>query len=117
MHGHLAEYAAVLGRDSGLVVTAGELVLTVELHDLVHGEEADHDRDEVDPTHQIRHVEGETRCAGDQVEAHGSQQQADHQRQKALDRRTLGNEHRAAQAEDRQPEVFVRAEVEGEFGQ
>ena len=80
-------------------------------------EHADHRRNEADAAHQLDAAEGEARVARGDVDADGRDEQADQQRDDALDDRPGRDDHGAGQPEAGEPEIFERRELDRELGE
>ena len=85
--------------------------------DLADREHPDHHRDQADAGHQLDAAEGEARVAGRGVDADRGKAQADQDRDEPLQGLAGGDEDRAREAEQAQPEILERAEAQGELGQ
>ena len=79
---------------------------------LAQPEQADRDRQEVDPVHHLGNAEREARLAGDDVEADHRQHQAEQHADVALDRALAGEQGHRGQADEHQGEGLGRAERE-----
>ena len=80
-------------------------------------EHADHHRNHADAAEKLDAAEGEARDRRRIIESDACHQKSQHQRDKALQRPVGGDEYRAGQAKQHQPEILERAELQRELGQ
>ena len=85
--------------------------------DFGDAEDADRDRDEVQPIGIFADAEGEARRAGIDVGADEAEQQAERHHGQRLDDRAVRKRDRGDEADDHQREIFGRAELQRDAGQ
>ncbi len=85
-------------------------------HDLRYGEDADQGRDGLDAAQKIGEPEGEARCTGRVFDANATDEQADQHARDRLHRRGARHHGRAHQAEEREPEILERRELQRHLG-
>jgi hypothetical protein len=85
--------------------------------DLADAEQADHRHQEVEALEQLHRAEGEPELAGDRIQAHRRQREAQHHRAQDLGRRLLAHADEAAEGQELHGEELGRAEPQGEPGE